>query len=402
MNRAIDIVVVGAGTAGLGLAALLARSAEAARMRILVIDAGAAPHFDAREDVAPRVLAIAPGSAAMLDDVGAWQAILDARFCAYDHMRVWDENDAPDGPGTLRFDAEEFAVPHLGYIVENVLVQYALCEVVRGLDVDVRFGESIASLEETERGYRLALASGDRIDAELVVGADGGRSFVREALGISVERHPYGQSAFVTHLQPEVPHAATARQRFLRDGPLGMLPLADGRISIIWSTSRDNVDGAMACSDAELGRLLTSISDGVLGELRVAGPRGTFPLAAQHARNYVRRGAALIGDAAHTVHPLAGQGANLGLQDATTLAAVVTAALAAGENPADRPVLRRYERARRGPNATMMHFMTGLNRLFASDSAVLGEMRRMGMQLFNLAGPVRERVVGVALGAGRQ
>ena len=153
---------------------------------------------------------------------------------------------------------------------------------------------------------------------------------------------------------------------------------------------------------AEIGQMLTEASDFALGTLTVDGPRGAFPLGAQHAEDYVRRGVALIGDAAHTVHPLAGQGANLGLQDAEELAAVIIAALRVGEHPADRPVLRRYERARKGANATMMHFMTGLNRLFASDSSVLGELRRTGMQLFNRSGPVKKRVVGVALGAGRR
>ena len=143
---------------------------------------------------------------------------------------------------------------------------------------------------------------------------------------------------------------------------------------------------------------MTELSDEVLGGLSVAGPRGCFPLVAQHAREYVQHGIALIGDAAHTIHPLAGQGANLGLADAAELANVIAAARGAGEYIGDRPVLRRFARARRGANATMMQFMTGLNRLFASDSVVLGEMRRLGMTLFNASGPIRSRIAGVALG----
>ena len=139
----------------------------------------------------------------------------------------------------------------------------------------------------------------------------------------------------------------------------------------------------------------------MLGDLGVAGARGVFPLVAQHADDYVRRGIALIGDAAHSIHPLAGQGANLGIADAARLSQVVHAALADGEHPADRPVLRRYERARKGENAAMMHFMTGLNRLFAADSDVLGELRKAGLALFNRSGPIRRTVVGVALG-GKQ
>jgi 2-octaprenylphenol hydroxylase len=303
-------------------------------------------------------------------------------------MCVWDESDTPESASSLRFDADEFAVQHLGYIVENVLLQNALLNVLDATEVDVCFETPFAGLQD--------------IGADLLIGADGARSVVRESTGIGVHRHSYDQTAFVTHLIPEHSHRQTAWQRFLRDGPLGMLPLADGRISVVWSSSPESADAAMKCSDDELGHLLSEASDHVLGALTVSGQRGTFPLAAQHAQEYVMRGIALIGDAAHTVHPLAGQGANLGLQDARELAAVIVAALDAGEYPADRPVLRRYERARKGANATMMHFMTGLNRLFAADSPVLSELRRTGMQLFNRSGPVRKRVVSVALGAGRR
>jgi len=151
-------------------------------------------------------------------------------------------------------------------------------------------------------------------------------------------------------------------------------------------------------SDEELGEILTEASDYVLGSLDVAGPRGGFPLCARHATQYVMPGVALIGDAAHAVHPLAGQGANLGLQDAAKLAEVIDTALGNSEHPGDKPVLRRYERARKGENATMLHFMTGLNRLFATDSALVRELRTTGMRLFNHSGPIKDHAVKVALG----
>jgi 2-octaprenylphenol hydroxylase len=273
-------------------------------------------------------------------------------------------------------------VAQLGFITENVLVQHALLQVLEQCNVELKFASKIESLPE----------------ADLVVGADGARSFVRELVGIKTRQWPYQQTAVVTHLTTERPHDATARQRFLRDGPLGMLPLADGRISVVWSTTPDVAKSALDASDDELGQMLTDASDAVLGELTVAGPRGAFPLSAQHAEDYVLTGVALIGDAAHAIHPLAGQGANLGLQDAAELARVVETAIEAGLHPGDRPVLRRYERSRKGANLTMLHFMTGLNRLFATDSTVLGEIRRTGMSLFSRSGPVRERAVKVALG----
>jgi 2-octaprenylphenol hydroxylase len=144
--------------------------------------------------------------------------------------------------------------------------------------------------------------------------------------------------------------------------------------------------------------MLSDASDYVLGDLQVAGPKGAFPLCARHATSYVLPNLALIGDAAHSIHPLAGQGANLGLQDAAELAAIVSQAIGEGLHPGDRPVLRRYERARKGANGTMLHFMTGLNRLFTTDSRVLGEIRAAGMRAFNRSGPIREHAVKVALG----
>jgi len=402
MSNRLEVVVVGAGVTGLSVAALLAQSSHAADLRIRVVDATARPRWQTDDDVALRVSAISCGSADLLEDVGAWPAIESSRLCPYDHMCVWDEADEPTSSSSLQFDADEFAVQHLGYIVENVLIQHALLEVLDAMEVELCFDAPIASIDAGAKERRVVLQSGTVLDADLIIGADGARSVVRESAGIQVERQSYEQTAFVTHLTPEHSHQHTAWQRFLRSGPLGMLPLADGRISVVWSTTPDAAEKALQCSDEELGELLTEVSDSALGKLVVSGPRGAFPLAAQHAGDYVRRGVALIGDAAHTVHPLAGQGANLGLQDARELAAVIVAALGAGEHPADRPVLRRYERARKGANATMMHFMTGLNRLFAADSPVLSELRRTGMQLFNRSGPVRERVVGVALGTGRR
>lgn len=382
MKSQFSIVIVGAGITGLTLAALLAKGRHGSALDITVIDAAKRPRFSADDAVSLRVSAIANGSAELLDSVGAWSTIKQARVSPYDSMRVWDESDAPGGGATLRFDAAEFAVPQLGHIVENVLIQDALLKVLTECDVSLQFDTKIESLP----------------DADLVVGADGARSFVRELAGIKTNQWPYEQTAVVTHLSTEIDHDATARQRFLRDGPLGMLPLADGRISVVWSTTPDIAKQAMAASDDKLGRMLTDASDGVLGKLTVAGPKGAFPLCAQHAQDYVRKGIVLVGDAAHAIHPLAGQGANLGLQDTATLARVIDDAIDAGLHPGDRPVLRRYERARKGENLTMMHFMTGLNRLFTTDSKVLGEIRLAGMRLFNRSGPVRERAVKVALG----
>lgn len=400
MSKRFRIVVVGAGMTGLTVAALLARSRHNDNLRLTVIDAAARPRHLTEEDTALRVSAIATGSAELLHAIGAWARIRDTRVCPYEHMRVWDETSSADSATALRFDAAEFAVPQLGFIVENSLVQSAILEVLD--DVDLFFDAPISVLRQVGHRYRVELDGDEALDADLVIGADGARSFVRDSVEIATRDYPYGQSAFVTHVTPEEAHDNTAWQRFLRDGPLGMLPLSDGRISIVWSTQDASADGAMNAADDRLGEMLSAASDYVLGELTVAGPRGKFPLCARHAEQYVMPGVALIGDAAHAVHPLAGQGANLGLQDAAMLADVIVKALDKGEHPGDRPVLRRYERARKGDNATMLHLMTGLNRLFASDSTLVRELRAVGMRLFNVSGPIRDHAVKVALGGVRQ
>ena len=401
MNEKFHVVIVGAGVAGLTVAALLAQSSVSERLKITLLDAQPRPSRPNGKDVALRVSAIASGSSLLLKSIGAWSGIDAERIASYDAMRVWDESSTADSGDALHFDAAEFAVPQLGFIVENVLLQTAILDVLQRESIELLFESPIAALQAQNSGQQVQLEDGRKLHADLVIGADGARSLVRESAGIETREWAYGQSAFVTHLQPEKSHCNTAWQRFLSNGPLGMLPLADGRISVVWSTTEEQAQWAMAATDESLGQALSAASDHVLGNLTVAGPRGAFPLQARHARDYVKAGVALIGDAAHAVHPLAGQGANLGLQDAACLADVITKAMQNGEHPGDRPVLRRFERSRKGENATMLHFMTGLNRLFATDSTLLKELRTTGMRLFNQSGPIREHVVSVALGTRR-
>lgn len=401
MNEKFHVVIVGAGVAGLTVAALLAQSSVSERLKITLLDAQPRPSRPNGKDVALRVSAIASGSSLLLKSIGAWSGIDAERIASYDAMRVWDESSTADSGDALHFDAAEFAVPQLGFIVENVLLQTAILDVLQRESIELLFESPIAALQAQNSGQQVQLEDGRKLHADLVIGADGARSLVRESAGIETREWVYGQSAFVTHLQPEKSHCNTAWQRFLSNGPLGMLPLADGRISVVWSTTEEQAQWAMAATDESLGQALSAASDHVLGNLTVAGPRGAFPLQARHARDYVKAGVALVGDAAHAVHPLAGQGANLGLQDAACLADVITKAMQNGEHPGDRPVLRRFERSRKGENATMLHFMTGLNRLFATDSTLLKELRTTGMRLFNQSGPIREHVVSVALGTRR-
>jgi len=400
MNRRYNIVVVGGGVTGLMAATLLAKGAHRDVLDITLVDAATRPVFSPDDDVSLRVSAIATGTAELFASVGAWEYTAATRVGPYTSMRIWDEDDTPENTSALRFDADEFAISQLGFIVENVLLQDVLLYQLDRTDATLKFDSPISRLRRTARHYELDLESGESLTADLVIGADGARSFVRSAVGIETNEWPYQQTAFVTHLRPEKPHGGAALQRFLRDGPLGILPLQDGRVSVVWSTTPEQADVALAADDAATGRMLSEASDYVLGNLDVAGPKGAFPLCARHATGYVLPNLALIGDAAHAIHPLAGQGANLGLQDAAELAAQISGAIEQGLHPGDRPVLRRYERARKGANATMLHFMTGLNRLFTTDSPVLGELRSAGMRAFNRSGPIREHAVKVALGVG--
>lgn len=398
MNRKFDVLIAGGGITGLTLALLLARRPAAQRLAVRVADAGERPRFEPHGDVSLRVSAISSGSARLYASLGAWERVLAVRACAFRGMRVWDARSDVLGPGTLRFDADEFALPELGWIVENALLQDALLGVLETLDVDLSYRTPIRSLSAAGQRFEVEFEGGATARPELIVGADGASSLVRSQARIGRFVRCYGQSACVTHLRPERDHGHVAWQRFLADGPLALLPLHDGRVSVVWSTTPAQAARAMEMPDAELGDLLGGASDFVLGSLSPAGPRGRFPLQAQHAARYVQPGLALIGDAAHNIHPLAGQGANLGIADAAVLARSIGDGLAAGEYPGDLPVLRRYERSRRGANATMLNFVDGLNRLFGSPSASLAALRGAGMVLFNRSGPLRRRVVETALG----
>ncbi len=398
MKRTFDVLVAGGGVTGLTVAALLARSEQRERLNIRVVDAHPRPRFDTGADVSLRVSAIAAGSVRCFEALGAWERVLAVRASPFHGMRVWDAGASVDGRGTLRFDAAEFAVAELGFIVENALLRDALLAVLDASTVELSFATPIRSLSAVDDRFEVTFEDGTTARPEILVGADGAGSLVRAQSRIGSFARQYGQSAFVTHLRPERPHAQVAWQRFLPEGPLALLPLADGRVSTVWSATPAEAEAALALPDDALGELLSAKSDHVLGALTPAGPRGSFPLRVQHATRYVRPGMALVGDAAHNIHPLAGQGANLGIADALALADTIQAAIAGGEYPGDLPVLRRYERSRKGANAVMLNFVDALNRLFAARSTPVSLLRRTGMALFNHSGPLRRRAVEAALG----
>lgn len=398
MNREFDILIAGGGMVGLAVALALLQGDASEQCKITVVDAGKRPAFSPGQEVSLRVSAIASGTASQLASLGAWDSIAEARVCPYRDMKVWDATGSVEGPETLRFDAADFAVPQLGFIVENILIQDALLSLLDAANVSINFETRIRSVQKCGNRYVVEYGNGETMTPELLIGADGASSFVRNSAGITVRSWQFPQTAFVTHLQPELSHRNTAWQRFLANGPVALLPLRDGRVSTVWTTTPEQAKELSNATDDQMASLLTEATDSVLGNLSAAGPRGSFPLKSQHADRYVLDGLALVGDAAHAVHPLAGQGANLGLADARVLAAVIAEALAAGEHPGDLPILRRYERARKVANKSMLHFINGLNRLFSNESTPLARLRGAGMALFNKSGPIRDYAVQVALG----
>lgn len=392
-----DVIIVGGGMVGTCLAALLAREEAFSGWRVALIDpVGARRPDEASLDL--RVSALSRASERILRAAGAWEAIAP-HASPYGEMVVWDAASTPDRPDAVRFTAAATAEPNLGHIVENLRVQWALHEspMLRGV-TEVRSG--LEGLEIDADAARLTLADGRRLSCQLVVGADGGQSVARELAGIGRSGWTYGQTAVVAHLQTEKPHHDTAWQRFLPSGPIAFLPLRDGRVSLVWSTSPDEAAALVAASAEEFGERVAVASDHVLGGVTLTSGRAGFPLALWHAREYVRPRLALVGDAAHTIHPLAGQGVNLGFLDCASLVQVLAAASARNEDLHELRVLRRYERWRRSENAVVLATCDTLNRLFAEKSVAVAAVRRLGMAVVTRQPLLRRTLIERALGVG--
>lgn len=311
-------------------------------------------------------------------------------------MCVWDETSRPDGLGAIRFDCATLGEPDLGHIVENRRMQWALLEQVRSSGVAV-VETGVKGVERRANGIEVELENGGRIAATLIAAADGPESPTRRMMGIDSTATDHGR-AIVTHIVTANPHERTAWQRFLTTGPIALLPLHDGRSSIVWSTSDEHARELMALDDEQFCRAVERATDGALGSVQSCARRAEFPLRSSHAERYVEEHFALIGDAAHAVHPLAGQGVNLGYLDSASLAQVLAEARAHGEGAGDLRVLRRYERWRKGENLLMLNALDGLNRLFSNDSSWLGAARRAGLAVANGVQPLRHFFMRHALG----
>lgn len=397
-NNSPDVLIVGAGMAGLTLAAALAPL----NINVCIIDPAkpATPdQWPAEFD--PRVSALTQATESILRNLGAWEFIEQQRVAPFAHMDVWDG----DGTGNIQFHANEAGSDHLGHIVENRITTHALMQQVEQA-ANVTYRQTgLEKILEGEGGWQIHLSSGEMLEPTLLIGADGARSRVRDQLGFRCRTWAYEQSAIVTTVQTERPHEDCARQIFLESGPLAFLPLreqSDQRnshtCSIVWSLWDDHIQPIMALDDEAFKQRLGQAFEHRLGNIIATDRRYSFPLVQNHAVDYIQPGVALIGDAAHTIHPLAGQGINLGFLDAAVLAEEIQRAVEHELPLADFSILRRFQRRRKPHNLMMMSTMEGFKRLFGSDIPPLRVARNLGMSFFNRHSIIKGQIMARAMG----
>ncbi len=383
-----DLLIVGGGIVGASLACALASTP----LRIAVIEAR--PLLD--PPLTPdgrRVSALTLGSVRLLERIGVWSALPAGGTEPIYGMRIWDRGQ----PGGLDFDGLEVGADRLGDIVPNDLLAYALQEKCRHA-AGIEWLSSSRWWALQRRGGRVKLGvetpSGDyRLSAPLLVGADGGGSKVRREMGIGVCGWPYRQTTIVAEVEPLRPHHNRAYQRFLRGGPVALLPLPQGRCSLIWHAPEARAEGLLDLERESFLRQFQRAFGPELGTFREVRSRLSFPLHFQHTQRYWAHRVALIGDAAHTIHPLAGLGLNLGLRDAAQLAEILAQAYAVGEDLGARTVLSRYERARIPDNWLVSAYTDGFHRLFTLDFRVVNELRNLGINLVNTSGLLKEFLI---------
>lgn len=391
LNMDYEIVIAGGGMVGAALACLLGQAGK----QVAVLEATAPQAFSVEDPFDNRVSALSRASQRLLEQAGAWPEVLALRAAPYENMQVWDAT----GAGLIRFEAAELGEPDLGHIVENRVLQLALWKTLtRYSSVDLLCPARLISFETSPQQINLNLADGRRCSAQLLIGADGAQSAVRRLADLPYEVLDYGQKAVVATVYTTLPHADTAWQRFLPTGPVAFLPLADSHAgSIVWTLPADQADTALSWDEARFKRELGQALDFRLGEVTEIGERAAFPLRGLQAQAYVRARVALVGDAAHTIHPLAGQGVNLGFKDAQVLAELILANQTA--DPGSLRLLRRYERARRGDNELTQTIMEGFSLLFSNTLPPWQWLRNTGLstvdQLPGLKYQLARRAMGL-------
>lgn len=389
-RESVDVIIAGGGMVGSTLALALGQK----DVKVALVEAHEPEPWRADKTYL-RVSAITVASQHLLERLDVWDDVAGRRAGRFTGIAVWDAERG----GHTAFDAADTGESHLGHIVENDLLVDSLLKALRHVDAVHRICPAkVEAVNQQDDKVVVSLSDGRRLDAALLVAADGARSHTRELLGIGVSEKPYHQAGLVTTISTSKPHDEIARQRFLAGGPLALLPLADGRCSIVWSQPEDEAAHWRDAGKAEFLAALNVAAEGMLGEITDCGERACFPLKRQHAERYVSGRGVLIGDAAHVIHPLAGQGVNLGLGDAAVLAQEILAAVARGRDPGAAGLLRRYERRRRGENQLMQSAMDGFHWLFANNNPLLSRLRSVGLDVTQKLPPAKHAFMHHAMG----
>ena len=367
-----DIVIVGAALVGASAAVALAKHG----FKVALVDRKSPLVELANGEWDSRIYAISPGNADWLKDLGVWQRMNAERITPIAEMQIWGDANAE----ALNFNAEDAFADNLGYILESSALQQAIWDELQTLDVDVMIGAEGASVELYEQETILQLADDQQLTAKLMIAADGGNSWVRAQAGLNQKKTVYEHVGVVANFEVELPHQNIARQWFVDDGILAWLPLAGNRISMVFSTKHSQ--NLMALSPVELADNVAEAGGNALGNMDCITPAVAFPLVKQNASALIANRLALVGDAAHQVHPMAGQGVNLGFRDVVELVRIL-----AERNPladiGDRFVLRRYERARKADVLAMQGLTHGLYGAFDSKQALVRAARNWGLSLPN-------------------
>ncbi|MCF6252395.1 MAG: FAD-dependent monooxygenase [Methylococcaceae bacterium] len=390
MNKEFDVVIVGGGMVG----AAVACSLGASDLNVAVVELAIPEQFSAEQPHDLRVSALSIASKNILDSVGAWNGVLKRRFCPFRRMRVWET------AGDTEFNSDDLNYPELGFIVENRVTQLALLE---RLD-EFKNIELIAPTKIKKINYAipgpttLELDGGDVLQAKVLVAADGGNSRVRQVVGLGVTSWDYNQHALVINIETDYPQQDITWQHFVSSGPQAFLPLTGNYGSIVWYNSPDEVARLKTLSNEALITELTATFPDCLGKVKQVLGLASFPLKRQHTQQYVKPGVVLVGDAAHMINPLAGQGVNIGLLDAAALGEVLVEAKIKGEDISDISVLKRYEKMRRNENLKMMTVMDVFYRVFSNDVLPIKFLRNLGLGLAERILPAKNKVMRMAMG----
>ena len=386
-----DVVIVGAGMVGATVALGLGQQG----MSVLLLEKQVIDStWQADSAYQVRVSALTRASEKILRNLGAWQGVESRRFHPFTAMHVWDEIT----PGEVHFSAKDMGEPNLGYTVENNVIQSALWDQVEACgNITVLLNHRLKSLRLENDQAWLVLEGIGEVQTELLVGADGAMSQVRELAYIGLDTHDYEQCAVVGCVKTELSSEDTCWQRYTQNGPFAYLSMGENVSSIAWYLPMEKMQWALTLSDVDFAAEISKASDYRLGSVIEVSERGAFPLVRRHAEHYVKPNLALVGDAAHTIHPQAGQGVNLGLLDAAALIETVLAARAQNKPWGRYSILRKYERWRRGDNALVQRSMEAFDWLFKQDASLKVVVRKGLLPLANRLTPVKNWLMGRAL-----